>query len=57
MGVEKVSEHESEFPTFNLAKTGQRHDACYTTCSIANGANSFFNAIQKVTFRRRPRPW
>jgi all-trans-8'-apo-beta-carotenal 15,15'-oxygenase len=50
MGVEKVCEHEAEFPTFNLAKTGQRHDACYTACSIANGANSFFNAIQKVTF-------
>ncbi len=50
MRTERVSENQSEFPTFNPALTGQRHDACYTACSIDNGANSFFNAFQKVTF-------
>ncbi|MFP6837563.1 MAG: carotenoid oxygenase family protein [Pseudomonadales bacterium] len=49
-GFAQVSEHESEFPTFNTRKTGEKHEACYTACSIDNGANSFFNAIQKVSF-------
>ena len=48
--VERVCENESEFPTFNPATAGRRHHACYTACSIDNGANSFFNAIQRVTF-------
>ncbi len=46
----QISEHESEFPTFNTATAGQKHEACYTACSIDNGANSFFNGFQKVTF-------
>ena len=46
----QISEYESEFPTFNLAKAGQKHEACYTACSIDNGANSFFNGFQKVSF-------
>jgi all-trans-8'-apo-beta-carotenal 15,15'-oxygenase len=50
VGCERVSEHESEFPTFNGRVAGSRHRACYTACSIDNGANSFFNAIQKVSF-------
>jgi len=29
---------------------GEKHEACYTACSIDNGADSFFNAIQKVSF-------
>ena len=48
--VEKLVEQESEFPTFNTRKTGRKHGACYTACSVDNGANSFFNAFQKVTF-------
>jgi len=47
---EQVSEHESEFPSYNIARSGQPYQACYTACSIDNGANSFFNAIQKVCF-------
>ena len=47
---EKVSDHESEFPTFNTAYAGSRHKVCYTACSIDNGANSFFNAFQRVSF-------
>ncbi|MFV2090123.1 MAG: carotenoid oxygenase family protein, partial [Pseudomonadales bacterium] len=47
---ERVSEHESEFPTFNTRVVGKKHEACYTACSIDNGADSFFNAIQKVSF-------
>ncbi len=47
---EPVVSHESEFPTINPALTGARHPVCYTACSIPNGANSFFNAIQRVTF-------
>ena len=50
VACEQMSEHESEFPTFNTRSAGQKHEACYTACSIDNGANSFFNAIQKVTF-------
>lgn len=47
---ETVSDIESEFPTFNTRNTGARHKVCYTACSIDNGANSFFNAIQRVTY-------
>ena len=46
---ELVTEVESEFPTFNTRLTGQRNDVTYTACSVANGANSFFNGIQRVT--------
>lgn len=48
--VEVVTEVESEFPTFNTAKTGARNNVTFTACSIPNGANSFFNAIQRITF-------
>ena len=47
--VEVVTDVESEFPTFNPALTGQRNEITYTACSVANGANSFFNAIQRLT--------
>lgn len=47
---EKVTEVECEFPTFNPTKAGKRHDVTYTATSIANGANSFFNGIQRITF-------
>ena len=50
---ERVTDVESEFPTYNLARTGQRHLASYTACSIDNGANSFFNGIQRVDFDGR----
>ncbi len=40
---------ESEFPTFNTALAGTRNEVTYTACSVANGANSFFNAIQRIT--------
>ena len=50
MHFTKMSEYESEFPTFNLKVTGQKHETCYTACSIDNGANSFFNAFQKVSY-------
>jgi all-trans-8'-apo-beta-carotenal 15,15'-oxygenase len=50
MSCSKVSEHESEFPVFNPAKAGQHHDVCWTACSVDNGANSFFNGFQRVTF-------
>ncbi|MGE0621426.1 MAG: carotenoid oxygenase family protein [Pseudomonadales bacterium] len=44
------SEHESEFPTFDGRTAGQRHAACYTACAVPNGADSFFNGFQRVTF-------
>jgi all-trans-8'-apo-beta-carotenal 15,15'-oxygenase len=47
---DRVSELESEFPTFNPSIVGKKHRACYTACSIDNGADSFFNAFQKVQF-------
>ena len=47
---EQVTEVECEFPTFNTAKTGEKHKVCYTACSVDNGANSFFNAIQSVSY-------
>ncbi|HIG41557.1 MAG: carotenoid oxygenase family protein [bacterium] len=50
MRAEKVSDVESEFPTFNTSKSGSRHQVSYTACSVDNGANSFFNAIQSVSF-------
>jgi all-trans-8'-apo-beta-carotenal 15,15'-oxygenase len=50
VGCQEVCEHESEFPTFNPRIAGKRHQACYTACSIDNGANSFFNGIQKVSY-------
>lgn len=50
MRSERVCETESEFPTFNTSYTGRQHQVCYTACSVDNGANSFFNAIQRVDF-------
>ena len=50
MRYAQVSDIESEFPTFNPAVTGQRHAVTYTACSVDNGANSFFNGIQRVAF-------
>ena len=46
----RMSPTESEFPTFNTRFTGQQHNACYTACSVDNGSNGFFNAIQRVDF-------
>ncbi|NJN52754.1 MAG: lignostilbene alpha-beta-dioxygenase [Gammaproteobacteria bacterium] len=48
--VVRMSKTESEFPTFNPRVAGRQHEACYTACSVDNGANSFFNAFQKVSF-------
>jgi len=48
--VERVSEVESEFPTFNTRLTGTESTVCYTACSVDNGANGFFNAFQRVEF-------
>ena len=45
---EEVSDHESEFPVFNLKKQGQRNDVTYTITSIPNGADSYFNGFQRV---------
>lgn len=50
---EQVTQVESEFPSFNPAFTGQRHSATWTACSIPNGADSFFNGIQRVDFDGR----
>ena len=46
---ECVTEVESEFPTFNTSYAGKQNDVTYTACSVDNGANSFFNAISRVT--------
>ena len=45
----RVTEIESEFPTFNVGYAGKKNDVTYTACSVDNGANSFFNAISRVT--------
>ena len=50
MDVDPVCEHESEFPTFNPAYAGKKHSVSYTACSVDNGANSFFNAFQSMTY-------
>ena len=44
-----LSPTNSEFPTFNLAKAGRRHDHTYTAVSVENGHDSFFNGIQRVS--------
>lgn len=49
VAADKVCEVESEFPTFNTDYCGKHNSVTYTACSIANGANSFFNAIQRIT--------
>ncbi len=46
----RVSPYESEFPIFNPAVTGQKHQVTWTACSVDNGANSFFNGFQKVSY-------
>ncbi len=50
VGSERLTEHESEFPTFNPVVAGLKHSACYTACSIPNGADSFFNGFQKLDY-------
>jgi all-trans-8'-apo-beta-carotenal 15,15'-oxygenase len=50
VACERLVDVESEFPTFNPLVAGRKHEACYTACSVDNGANSFFNGIQKVSF-------
>ena len=37
--VDRMCEANSEFPTFNPSVSGRPHEACYTACSIDNGAN------------------
>ena len=49
LSQESVTATESEFPTYNPRYTGRRNKVTYTAASIANGANSFFNALQRVT--------
>ena len=48
--TEQVSDVESEFPTFNNEFLGTKNNVTYTACSVDNGANSFFNAISRVSF-------
>lgn len=48
LAVEKLSDTESEFPTFNVAVAGQRHRHTYSACNVDNGFDSFFNGFQKV---------
>lgn len=50
VGCQRMSEHDCEFPTFNTSISGRRHDATYTACAIDNGASSFFNGFQKVSY-------
>lgn len=50
MTQEKITDVESEFPTFNPVKAGKKHGVTYTATSIYNGANSFFNGIQRVSY-------
>ncbi len=50
ISVDTLCGQESEFPTFNPAVTGSKHKVCYTACSVDNGANSFFNAFQSVSY-------
>jgi all-trans-8'-apo-beta-carotenal 15,15'-oxygenase len=50
MQTDRVTPTESEFPTYNTKMTGQQHSVCYTACSVDNGSNGFFNAIQRVNF-------
>lgn len=45
----RICETESEFPVFNPLKTGTRNEVTYTACSVYNGANSYFNAFQRIT--------
>ncbi len=46
---ELMCEEESEFPTFNPDVSGQPNKVTWTACSIPNGSDSFFNAIQRIT--------
>lgn len=50
VAVEQMSPTNSEFPTFNLARSGRRHEYTYTAASVENGHDSFFNGIQRVSF-------
>lgn len=50
VGSERVTEIESEFPTFNPRIAGKKHSVTYTACSIPNGSDSFFNGFQKIDF-------
>jgi len=47
---EKITDVESEFPTFNTRWATKKNHVNYTACSIDNGARSFFNAIQRITY-------
>jgi len=42
------NDQECEFPTVDGRLTGSPDVACYTACSVANGADSYFNAFQRV---------
>lgn len=50
MNSEFMTDIECEFPTFNPAKSGEKNNVTYTATSIHNGANSFFNGIQRITY-------
>jgi all-trans-8'-apo-beta-carotenal 15,15'-oxygenase len=50
MATHRVADSECEFPTFNTRFSTQRHTVCYSACSIDNGANGFFNGLQRVEF-------
>ena len=44
----KLSEHLSEFPTYNRHFTGIKSELGFSAVSFANGADTFFNAIQRI---------
>ena len=48
LSFERLTETESEFPTFNPAYAGRRTEAAWSACSVPNGADSFFNGFQRV---------
>lgn len=48
MTCQRLSDVESEFPTFNTGWIGKRNQVTYTACSVANGYNGFFNGIQRI---------
>ncbi|MEM8769835.1 MAG: carotenoid oxygenase family protein, partial [Pseudomonadota bacterium] len=50
VSCERITDLEVEFPTINPRLAGLKHSACYTACSIPNGADSFFNGFQKMDF-------
>jgi len=49
MSFEVMTDTNSEFPTFNQLKACERNELTFAAGSVENGADSFFNAFQRVT--------